>query len=143
MTFFIKLYKMLRSIGAERSSKVSAQVKRMAQTVTRSDLGEAIHQEIGLSRSASAGLVKDVLDQISTALVTGANVEISSFGNFVLRDKRQRVGRNPKTGVIVQIEPRTVLTFRPSATFRERINVTSTERHEKAEHLGVQSAASA
>ena len=92
------------------------------KTVTRADLSEAVHREIGLSRADSANLVEQVLDTVSDALIGGTNVKISSFGTFVLRDKGQRIGRNPKTGTEVPIEPRTVLTFRPSQLMRDRIN---------------------
>lgn len=94
----------------------------VARTVTRADLAEAVHREIGLSRADSAGLVEQVLDRICDALLGGSNVKISSFGTFVLRRKGQRIGRNPKTGQEVPIEPRTVLTFRPSQLMREQIN---------------------
>ena len=107
--------------------KVSRRAKRVARaasggTLTRADLCEAVHREIGLSRAESSGLVETVLDKICETLVAGRNVKISSFGSFVLRNKGQRIGRNPKTGEEVAIEPRTVLTFRPSQLLRERIN---------------------
>jgi integration host factor subunit alpha len=93
-----------------------------AGSVTRADLADAVHREIGLSRTESAGLLEQVLGKISDALLSGSNVKISGFGSFVLRSKGLRVGRNPKTGVEVPIEPRTVLTFRPSQLLREAIN---------------------
>lgn len=91
-------------------------------TKTRADLSEAVYQEVGLSRNESAELVESVLDEISNSLISGDNVKISSFGSFLVRDKRGRIGRNPKTGEEVPIEPRRVLTFRPSQVLRERIN---------------------
>ena len=94
----------------------------MTGTLTRADLGEAVHAEVGLSRADSAQLVEQVLGKICDALVDGRNVKISSFGTFVLRQKGQRLGRNPKTGQEVPIEPRRVLTFRPSQLMRDRIN---------------------
>ena len=94
----------------------------MTGTLTRADLAEAVHSEIGLSRADSAQLVEQVLDKICEALVEGRNVKISSFGTFVLRQKGERLGRNPKTGQEVPIEPRRVLTFRPSQLMRDRIN---------------------
>ena len=93
-----------------------------AGSLTRADLADAVHAEIGLSRAESAALDETVLDRIGDALVGGDNVKISSFGSFVLRNKGLRIGRNPKTGVEVPIEPRTVLTFRPSQLLREAIN---------------------
>jgi integration host factor subunit alpha len=91
-------------------------------SLTRADLSEAVHREIGLSRAESAMLVEKVLDTVSDALIAGENVKISSFGSFVLRSKGLRIGRNPKTGIEVPIEPRTVLTFRPSQLLRQAIN---------------------
>ncbi len=91
-------------------------------SLTRADLCEAVHREIGLSRAESSTLVEQVLDHVCATLIAGENVKISSFGSFVLRNKGERIGRNPKTGEEVPIEPRTVLTFRPSQLLRERIN---------------------
>ena len=90
-------------------------------TLTRADLAESVNRHIGLSRAESAALVESILEHMSAALERGENVKISSFGTFVLRDKTQRMGRNPKTGVEVPIEPRRVLTFRASQTMRDRI----------------------
>ncbi len=91
-------------------------------TVTRADLAEAVYQEVGLSRNESAELVEAVLRMVADTLVSGENVKISSFGSFVLRDKGGRIGRNPKTGEEVPIEPRRVLVFRPSQVMKDRIN---------------------
>lgn len=92
------------------------------KTLTRMDLGEAVFREVGLSRNESSDLVESVLDHVSDALVGGNNVKISSFGTFSLRDKKARVGRNPKTGEEVPITPRRVLTFRPSHLMKERVS---------------------
>jgi integration host factor subunit alpha len=92
------------------------------ETVTRAQLGEAVYHEVGLSRNESADLVESVLDEISDALVRGETVKISSFGSFSVREKGQRIGRNPKTGEEVPILPRRVLAFRPSHVLKERIN---------------------
>lgn len=91
-------------------------------TLTRADIADELHRSIGLSRAESADFVEQVLDAITEALLSGGNVKLSSFGSFMLRKKGLRVGRNPKTGVEVPIEPRTVLTFRPSQILRDRIN---------------------
>jgi integration host factor subunit alpha len=90
-------------------------------TLTRADLAESLHRQIGLSRAESSNLVESILNHITDALQKGENVKISGFGSFLLRDKGERVGRNPKTGVEVAIAPRRVLTFRASQTMRERI----------------------
>jgi integration host factor subunit alpha len=92
------------------------------KTLTRADLSEAVHRQIGLSRTESADLVKLVLDTVSDALVTGENVKLSSFGTFIVRSKRGRVGRNPKTGEEVPITPRRVLVFRPSQVMKNLVN---------------------
>jgi integration host factor subunit alpha len=92
-----------------------------AGTLTRADLAEAIHNEVGLSRADSAQMVERILGHMCEALARGQNVKISGFGSFVLRDKGERVGRNPKTGIEVPIAPRRVLTFRASQMMRDRI----------------------
>ncbi|KRE17414.1 integration host factor subunit alpha [Bosea sp. Root381] len=92
------------------------------QTVTRADLCEAVYQKIGLSRTESSKLVESVLDEICDAVARGENVKLSSFGSFVVRDKGERIGRNPKTGVEVPIEPRRVMVFKPSNVLKARIN---------------------
>ena len=91
------------------------------KTLTRMDLAEAIHAEVGLSRNDSAELVESVLTHISDALVRGDTVKVSSFGTFSVRAKAARMGRNPKTGQEVPIHPRRVLTFRPSHLMKDRV----------------------
>ena len=91
------------------------------KTLTRMDLAEAVHHEVGLSRNDSADMVESVLQHISDALVSGESVKISSFGTFSVRDKAARVGRNPKTGEEVPIHPRRVLTFRSSHLMKDRV----------------------
>lgn len=93
-----------------------------SKTLTRADLSEAVHRQIGLSRSKSADLVKSVLDLVSDTLVEGKTVKLSSFGTFMVRQKNGRVGRNPKTGEEVPITPRRVLVFRPSQVMKNVIN---------------------
>ncbi len=92
------------------------------ETITRSHLAESVYREVGLSRNESAELVEDVLRHVCDALVRGETVKISSFGAFSVRDKGARVGRNPKTGEEVPIEPRRVLVFRPSHILKDRMN---------------------
>ncbi|MBD8678662.1 integration host factor subunit alpha [Sphingomonas sp. CFBP 13720] len=94
-------------------------------TLTRADLAEEMHREIGLSRADSARIIEQLLTHMCEALSNGQNVKISGFGSFVLRDKGERVGRNPKTGVEVPIAPRRVLTFRASQMMRDRILATN------------------
>jgi integration host factor subunit alpha len=91
-------------------------------TLTRADLSEAIYRKVGLSRSESAKLVELVLREIKDCLERGETVKLSSFGLFVVRKKGQRMGRNPKTGEEAPISPRRVITFKPSAILKQRIN---------------------
>jgi integration host factor subunit alpha len=91
-------------------------------TITRARLSEAVYQEVGLSRNESAELVESVIAEISGALERGEMVKISSFGSFAVRQKGQRVGRNPKTGQEVPISPRRVLVFRASHALKDQIN---------------------
>jgi integration host factor subunit alpha len=92
------------------------------KTLTRADLGEAVHRTIGLSRTESAELVKSVLDAMTETLAAGEAVKLSSFGTFMVRSKTGRIGRNPKTGEEVPITPRRVLVFRPSQVMKNLIN---------------------
>ncbi len=101
------------------------------RTVTRADLCEAVYQQVGLSRTESAGLVELVLKEIADCLVEGETVKLSSFGSFVVRDKGRRIGRNPKTGEEVPIEPRRVMVFKPSSILKNRINGIASDGSEK------------
>ncbi len=97
-------------------------VRMTQKTVTRADLAEAVYGSVGLSRTESAELVERVLELVTDALVTGANVKLSSFGSFQVRSKNERIGRNPKTGEEVPILPRQVLVFKPSNVLKSKIN---------------------
>jgi len=90
-------------------------------TLTRAELAEAINRSVGLSRADSSRMVESILGYITDALAEGEQVKLTGFGTFVLRDKKQRVGRNPKTGVEVPITPRRVLGFRASQSVRDRV----------------------
>lgn len=92
------------------------------KTLTRADLSEIVYNTVGLSRSESAQIVESVLDEISDALVRGDDVKLSSFGSFLVRHKNGRIGRNPKTGEEVPIEPRRVLSFRASHVLKSKVN---------------------
>ena len=92
-----------------------------SNTLTRADLADTMNRQVGLSRADSAVMVESILDHMIEALVDGDNVKISGFGTFVLRDKGERTGRNPKTGQEVPIHPRRVLTFRPSHLMKDRV----------------------
>ena len=99
-----------------------------AQTITRSQLSEAVYQELGLSRNEAAELFESVLDKISDTLANGESVKLSSFGSFSVRSKSERIGRNPKTGEEVPILPRKVIVFRPSQVLKDRISTNSAHK---------------
>ncbi|MGI9403611.1 MAG: integration host factor subunit alpha [Hyphomicrobium sp.] len=92
------------------------------KTLTRADLAEAVVRKVGLPRNESQELVELVLSEISSSLARGDQVKLSSFGSFGIRQKGERMGRNPKTGEEVPITPRRVLVFRPSNIMKDRIN---------------------
>ena len=94
---------------------------RSVGTLTRADLADTINRKLGFSRAESLGLVEAILRHMCQAMSKGENVKISGFGTFVLRDKKERLGRNPKTGVEVPITPRRVMTFRASQLLKERV----------------------
>lgn len=91
-------------------------------TLTRADLMEAVYHEVGLSRKASSDLVEQVLEEVIVSLEKGETVKLSSFGNFSVRSKNERMGRNPKTGEEVPITPRKVLIFKASHIMKERVD---------------------
>ncbi|NWG91648.1 MAG: integration host factor subunit alpha [Parvularculaceae bacterium] len=91
-------------------------------TLTRADLTDAIFQALGISRNESSEFVERILEEVSLALEKGEAVKISSFGTFSIRQKKLRMGRNPKTGEEVPITPRRVVTFRASHVLKDQIN---------------------
>ena len=92
------------------------------KTLTRADLAESVVEKVGLPRSESQELVELVIKVLSESLAGGEAVKLSSFGSFNIRQKGERIGRNPKTGQEVPITPRRVLVFRPSNIMKDRIN---------------------
>jgi len=97
----------------------------MSETLTRQDIANAVHNQLGLSRNESAELVESVLEELSVCFEKGEQVKISSFGTFSVSQKTERIGRNPKSGEEAVITPRRVLSFRPSTQMRERVNTLS------------------
>lgn len=93
-----------------------------SKTLTRADLTESVFKAVGMSRNESAQMVEDILEEMVAALGHGETVKLSSFGTFQVRQKAQRIGRNPKTGEEVPIAPRRVLVFRPSHVLKGQIN---------------------
>ena len=102
--------------------------------MTRADLAEAVYRKVGLSRTESAQLVEMVIDEICDAIVRSETVKLSSFATFQVREKNERIGRNPKTGQEVPILPRKVMTFKASNVLKQRI--LSAHKDGKAESRG-------
>ena len=94
----------------------------MDKTTTRSTLSEAVFKNVGLSRNESANLVDSVFSEILMSLIKGDDVKIASFGTFIVREKKERIGRNPKTGEEVPITARSVVTFRASNVLKSKVN---------------------
>jgi integration host factor subunit alpha len=93
-----------------------------SRTITRADLIDELHARTKLAKPACATFLSAMLGELELAIIAEEQVKLSGFGNFVVRTKKERVGRNPKTGKEVPITPRRVVTFRPSQILRERIN---------------------
>ncbi len=93
--------------------------------MTKADIVETIYEKIGFSRKESAEIVDLVFDLIKDTLENGEKIKISGFGNFIIREKRSRKGRNPQTGEEIQISARRVLTFKPSQVLRKALNTTN------------------
>jgi integration host factor subunit alpha len=91
-------------------------------TVTKADIVEKVYQKIGFSKKEASELVELVFDSLKDVLERGDKVKISGFGNFVVRKKKERVGRNPQTGDQIKISARRVLTFRPSQVLKAMLN---------------------
>ena len=89
--------------------------------MTKADLVNAIYERVGFSKKESARIVELVFDIIKDTLAEGEKIKISGFGNFVVREKRSRIGRNPQTGEEIEISARRVLTFKPSQVLRNAL----------------------
>ena len=105
----------------------------MDKTTTRSTLSEAVFKNVGLSRNESSALVDTVFNEILKSLIDGDDVKISSFGTFIVRNKKERIGRNPKTGQEVPITARSVVTFRASNVLKLKVNNKNKELKESSE----------
>ncbi|MCK5919009.1 MAG: integration host factor subunit alpha [Cocleimonas sp.] len=90
-------------------------------TLTKADMVENLFDELGLNKREAKELVEMFFEEIRIALETGDHVKLSGFGNFMLRDKKQRPGRNPKTGKPIPVSARRVVTFRPGQKLKQRV----------------------
>jgi integration host factor subunit alpha len=93
----------------------------MMTTLTKADMVEHLYEELGLNKREAKDLVEMFFEEVRLALGQGQNVKLSGFGNFMLRDKTQRPGRNPKTGEDIPVEARRVVTFRPGQKLKQRV----------------------
>ena len=109
-------------IGSSFDSVLDSEGDEDPKTVTRADLAEALHRKTGIGRTEAARLLEMELDEIFEAIASREDVKLSSFGSFQVRAKREREGRNPKTGVGAKISARLVVTFKPSNVMRAKIN---------------------
>jgi integration host factor subunit alpha len=91
-------------------------------TMTKADIVEKVYEKIGFSKKESSELVELVFDTMKTVLERSEKIKISGFGNFVVRQKKERIGRNPQTGSQITISARKVLTFRPSQVLKAMLN---------------------
>lgn len=91
-------------------------------TVTKADIVEKVYETIGFSKKEASELVELVFSELKQTLQNGEKVKISGFGNFVVRGKSERIGRNPQTGEQIKISARRVLTFRPSQVLKAMLN---------------------
>ena len=90
--------------------------------MTKADLVEQIYERVGFSKNESAELVEDIFEIIKTTLESGENIKIQGFGNFEVKQKNDRTGRNPQTGEAITIQARRVLTFKPSMVLKAALN---------------------
>ena len=107
--------------------------------MTKADIIESVYEKVGFSKKEAAEIVEMVFDTIKETLERGEKIKISGFGNFIVRDKKSRVGRNPQTGEEIEISARRVLTFRPSQVLKNALNA-SAEAAEAAAHAAAAAA---
>jgi integration host factor subunit alpha len=118
----LTLFDTRQRLGLAEPARAAEAPFKTKRTVTRSDLADSVFRRIGLSRQESAQLVEAVIEEIGDAILRGEHVKLSSFGTFQHRSKRERIGRNPKTGVEATITPRKVVVFKASHVMRARVN---------------------
>lgn len=92
------------------------------KTLTKADIIESVYEKVGFSKKEASDIVELLFDTLKTTLEKGEKVKISGFGNFVVRHKKPRIGRNPQTGEEIEISERKVLTFKPSQVLKAALN---------------------
>jgi integration host factor subunit alpha len=101
-------------------------IPRQGATLTKAELADMLFEQVGLNKREAKDMVETFFDEIGAALIRGESVKLSGFGNFVLRDKPQRPGRNPKTGEAIPISARRVVTFHASQKLKSQIDAVGT-----------------
>ena len=91
--------------------------------LTKADIAEHLFEKVGLNKADAKDLVEAFFEKVRTTLEDGEHVKLSGFGNFELREKKSRPGRNPKTGEDIPISARRVVTFRPGQKLKARVEV--------------------
>jgi integration host factor subunit alpha len=104
-------------------ARVRSQAEKDLPTLTKAELAELLFEQVGLNKREAKDMVETFFDEIRNALESGEPVKLSGFGNFQLRDKPQRPGRNPKTGEEIPITARRVVTFHPSQKLKAMVEV--------------------
>lgn len=108
---------------AAASERTSAAAPGLSgRTVTKADLVETVYEKVGMSKKESADLVEMLFETLKDLLASNGKVKLSGFGNFVVREKKSRVGRNPQTGEAIEISARRVLSFKPSQVLKATLN---------------------
>jgi integration host factor subunit alpha len=107
---------------AVRDSKARSSAEKELPTLTKAELAELLFEQVGLNKREAKDMVETYFGEIRDALVRGAEVKLSGFGNFQLRDKPQRPGRNPKTGEEIPITARRVVTFHASQKLKSMVD---------------------
>ncbi|PID48957.1 MAG: integration host factor subunit alpha [Proteobacteria bacterium] len=100
-------------------------------TLTKAGMVEQLYEELGLNKREAKDLVEMFFEEIRASLGQGQNVKLSGFGNFMLRDKTQRPGRNPKTGEEIPVQARRVVTFRPGQKLKQRVEIYAGNAHSR------------
>ena len=106
---------------AMAAAQARSQAEKELPTLTKAELAELLFEQVGLNKREAKDMVETFFDEIRNALERGEAVKLSGFGNFQLRDKPQRPGRNPKTGEEIPISARRVVTFRPGQKLKARV----------------------
>ena len=99
-----------------------SRVKGRSERMTKADIVESVYNKVGFSKKESAEIVELVFHTMKETLEQGEKIKISGFGNFIVREKNARIGRNPQTGEVIEISARRVLTFRPSQVLKSALN---------------------